>query len=194
MKSTCPWAVKPGIMKDYHDTEWGVPVFDDRKLFEFILLESAQAGLSWQTILNKRENYRAAFSNFNPEKIALYTKKDVAVLLDNSGIIRNRKKIEAAIGNASAFLETASSYGCFSDYIWQFTDGKPINNNYSRIEDVPTKTELSIKISKDMKRRGFSFFGPVICYSHMQAAGMVNDHMSYCHRYLEVSSKSYSVS
>lgn len=186
MKGTCPWATKPGIMKDYHDTEWGVPVFDDKKMFEFILLESAQAGLSWQTILNKRENYRVAFSEFNPEKIALYTKGDVAVLLNNSGIIRNKKKIKAAIGNACAFLETASIFGSFSDYIWQFTDGKPINNNYSRIEDVPAKTELSTRISKDMKSRGFTFFGPVICYSHMQAAGMMNDHMNYCHRYLEV--------
>ena len=187
MQNTCPWALEPLIMRNYHDTEWGVPVFSDRKLFEFLILESAQAGLSWLTILKKRENYRIAFSDYNAEKVASFTEKDVSILLKNAGIIRNRKKIEAAIGNAKAFIETASSFGSFSNYIWRFTEGRPICNNYSHVSEVPAKTPLSIQISKEMKARGFSFFGPVICYSHMQATGMVNDHMNYCYRYKELS-------
>ena len=186
MENTCPWAVKPGIMKDYHDREWGVPVYDDRTLFEFILLESAQAGLSWLTILKKRENYRLAFAGFDPEIVSLLSEKDVTILLENAGIIRNRRKINAAISNAKAFLEIASEYGSFSEYIWRFTYGKPIVHSYESISQVPPKTNLSARISRDMKERGFSFFGPVICYSHMQATGMVNDHLVSCRRHKEI--------
>ena len=173
-------------MKDYHDNEWGVPVFDDCKIFEFIILEGAQAGLSWLTILKKRDNYRTAFSGFLPEKVAVFTEIEVNRLLEDTGIIRNRMKIEAAISNARAFLNTASVFGSFSEYIWRFTDGRSINNSWLSPSDIPAKTDLSVKISKDMKSRGFKFFGPVICYSHMQASGMVNDHLNWCHRYKEV--------
>jgi DNA-3-methyladenine glycosylase I len=188
MEKTCPWASVTGIMKDYHDKEWGVPVFDDSKIFEFIILEGAQAGLSWLTILKKRENYRTAFSGFDPVKVAVYTPTDVNRLLENTGIIRNRMKIEAAISNAGAFLNTSSAFGSFSEYIWAFTDGIPIQNSCLSPGDIPAKTDLSVKISKDMKNRGFKFFGPVICYSHMQASGMVNDHMTWCYRYNDIQS------
>ena len=185
--NTCPWAIKPGIMKDYHDTEWGVPVHDDLKMFEFLVLESAQAGLSWLTILKKRENYREAFMGFDPGKVAKYTPDDVNRLLQNPGIIRNRMKVEAAVNNAGIFLDIAEEYGSFSRFIWQYTGGVPIVNNYKEISEVPAATDLSKKISKDLKKLGFRFFGPVICYSHMQGTGMVNDHMTYCRRHRELS-------
>lgn len=187
MINTCPWAVEPGIMKDYHDTEWGVPVFDDRKMFEFLVLESAQAGLSWLTILRKRDNYRKAFSDFDPEKVAAFNSDNVNRLLQNPGIVRNRMKVEAAVTNAGIFLDIAGRHGSFCSFIWRYTDGHPLINSYSRISDVPVKTDLSEKISKDLKKQGFRFFGPVICYSHMQATGMINDHMTYCRRHRELS-------
>lgn len=187
MSDICPWAIKPGIMKEYHDLEWGVPVHTDRKMFEFLVLESAQAGLSWLTVLKKRENYRKAFSSFDPEKVALYNADDTEILLQNKGIIRNRMKIEAAISNAGVFLDIASEYGSFCNWIWQYTEGKPIVNHFSDMRNMPAKTPLSERLSKDLKKKGFRFFGPVICYSHMQATGMINDHMTYCFRHRELS-------
>lgn len=173
-------------MKDYHDTEWGVPVHDDRKMFEFLVLESAQAGLSWLTILRKRENYRRAFAGFDPERVASFSGERVEALLHDSGIIRNRMKIEAAVNNARIFLDIAAEHGSFCRFIWGYTDGEPIVNCCSRISDVPASTPLSTRISRDLKGMGFRFFGPVICYSHMQATGMVNDHMTFCWRHREL--------
>lgn len=184
---TCPWAVEPGIMKDYHDTEWGVPIYDDAGIFEFLVLESAQAGLSWMTVLKKRENYRRAFCGFDPARVASFTPDDEERLLTNPGIIRNRMKVQAAIGNARVFLDLAEKHGSFSEFIWRYTDGVPIVNNYCRVSDVPAQTNLSKRISRDLKKLGFRFFGPVICYSHMQATGMVNDHMTFCYRHRELS-------
>ncbi len=186
MTDVCPWAREPGIMKEYHDLEWGVPVHSDRKMFEFLVLESAQAGLSWITILKKRENFRNAFSEFDPELVALYTPEQTDELMQNKGIIRNRMKIEAAISNAGVFLDIASENGTFCNWIWRYTGGTPIINSYSDVKDVPVKSPLAEQISKDLKKRGFRFFGPVICYSHMQATGMVNDHMTYCFRHREL--------
>jgi DNA-3-methyladenine glycosylase I len=179
----CPWVdlSKPDYIS-YHDGEWGVPVHDDRKLFEFLTLESAQAGLSWYTILRKRENYRVAFKNFDPEKIAKFGEKELSKLLANPGIVRNRAKISATFNNAQRFLEIQDEFGSFDAYIWQFVDGKPIVNEIRKLEDYPAKTELSDKISKDLKDRGFKFFGSTICYAHMQATGMVNDHSVGCFR------------
>lgn len=187
MTVTCPWATEPGIMKEYHDMEWGVPVFDDGKMFEFLVLESAQAGLSWMTVLKKRENYRQAFCDFDPEKIASFTPERVNSLLQNPGIIRNRMKIEAAVNNAGIFLNLAEQHGSFCNFLWRYTDGKPIMNNFSNVNDVPVKSVLSQQISRDLKKLGFRFFGPVICYSHMQATGMINDHMTFCFRHRELS-------
>ncbi len=186
MTDTCPWAENPGIMKEYHDTEWGVPVFDELKMFEFLVLESAQAGLSWMTVLKKRENYREAFCGFDPYKIASFSEDDVNGLLQNPGIIRNRMKIEAAVNNAGIFLDIASKYGSFCNFIWRYTDHRPVVNNFSSVREVPAETELSRRISKDLKKLGFRFFGAVICYSHMQATGMVNDHMTFCFRHREI--------
>lgn len=183
--SRCPWSEGNALYENYHDSEWGVPCFDDSKLFEFIVLESAQAGLSWITILRKRENYRRAFDQFNPEKIARYNRRSIERLLDNEGIVRNRKKIEATIDNARAFLRTIESEGSFSRYFWQFTDGHPITNHWQTMDQVPATTGLSDLISKDMKQRGFRFFGSTICYAHMQAMGMVNDHLTGCFRHQE---------
>lgn len=185
-EGTCPWAVQPGPMKAYHDTEWGVPVNDDRKMFEFLVLESAQAGLSWMTILKKRDNYRKAFCDFDPVKTASFSDKDVGRLLQDPGIIRNRRKIEAAVNNAGVFLDIAMKHGSFCSFIWRYTDGMPVINSFTRVEDVPAETKLSRRISTDLKNMGFRFFGPVICYSHMQATGMVNDHMVFCSRYDEI--------
>lgn len=178
----CSWATSPLMIK-YHDKEWGVPVHDERKLFEFLVLEGVQAGLSWEIVLKKRENYRKAFHNFDPVKISKYTEKDIRRLLNDSGIIRNKLKITAAINNAKRFLEAQKEFGSFDKYIWSFVNNKPIRNKFRSLKDIPTRTELSDLISKDLKKRGFSFVGSTICYAHMQATGMVNDHVVSCFRW-----------
>ena len=182
----CKWAEYNDLMRKYHDEEWGVPVHDDLLHFEFLILEGAQAGLSWSTILNKRENFRKAFDYFDYNKIAKYTEKKVEELLTNKGIIRNRLKIEATIANAKAFLGVQKEFGSFDMYIWQFVDGKTIINKFKNLEDLPPKTVVSEQISKDLKKRGFKFVGPTIMYAHMQAIGLVNDHLLDCFRYKEI--------
>jgi DNA-3-methyladenine glycosylase I len=179
----CQWVTDDPIYIKYHDEEWGVPVWDDRKLFEFILLEGAQAGLSWITILKRREGYRKAFENFNPKKIARFTDEKLQKLGENRSIIRNRLKIEAARKNARAFLKIQEEFGSFSKYQWSFVSGEPIQNRWKKHEDIPTETNLSKTISKDLKKRGFQFVGPTIIYAHMQAVGMVDDHLTTCFRY-----------
>jgi DNA-3-methyladenine glycosylase I len=179
----CVWANHNPLMIKYHDKEWGVPVHDDKRLFEFLILEGAQAGLTWQTVLNKRENYRKALSNFDPSKIARYSNKDVKRLLSNSGIIRNRLKITATIINAKKFLEVQKEFGSFDAYIWQFVGNKPIKNNFESIKEIPATTKESDTMSKDLVKRGFKFAGSTICYAFMQAVGMVNDHTINCFRY-----------
>jgi DNA-3-methyladenine glycosylase I len=173
-------------MIKYHDEEWGKPVHDDKTLFEFLILEGAQAGLNWQTVLNKRENYRKAFSGFDPAKVACYNEKDVACLLSNQGIIRNRLKIAATIQNAKEFLAIQTEFGSFDTYVWQFVGGKPIVNQIRMMEDIPVTTKESDALSRDLVKRGFKFVGSTICYSFMQAVGMVNDHQIDCFRYKEV--------
>ncbi|MHC4121452.1 MAG: DNA-3-methyladenine glycosylase I, partial [Planctomycetota bacterium] len=176
MSNRCDWPGDNKLMTEYHDTEWGVPLHDDRKLFEFLMLDNAQAGLSWQTILNKRENYRRAFDNFDPAKIARYNERKITSLLSNPGIIRNRLKVRSAVTNAQAFLETQAEFGSFDSYIWQFVDGAPIRNRWKTLEDIPATSAESDAMSKDLKKRGFKFVGSTICYAFMQSAGMVNDH------------------
>ena len=185
----CPWCLSHPVMVAYHDTEWGVPLHDDRKLYEFLVLDAAQAGLSWQTVLLKRENYRQAFDGFDAVTIARYTDKDVARLLTNPGIIRNRLKVNSAIVNARAFLQVQEEFGSFDRYIWQFVGGKPRLNQFRQLTDLPAKTAESDAMSKDLKRRGFKFVGSTICYAFMQAAGMVNDHLVGCHRHRAVQSR-----
>ena len=182
----CQWVPlnKPLYVK-YHDEEWGVPVTNDRKMFEFIVLESFQAGLSWEIILNKRENFREAFHQFDPEKVATYGEKMIEELIQDAGIVRNRQKITAAINNAQQFLKIAGVSGSFCDYFWQFTDKKPIINRWKTYENIPANTTLSDTISTDMKKHGFKFFGTTVCYAHMQAVGMVNDHTVDCFRHGE---------
>jgi DNA-3-methyladenine glycosylase I len=179
----CAWAGDKPHMIAYHDTEWGVPVHNDRKLFEFLLLEGAQAGLNWETILRKRENYRRAFSGFDARKIARYTAKDVRRLLADSGIVRNRLKVKAAIINAQKFLEVQREFGTFDAYIWQFAGGRPMQHRIRSLRDVPATTAESDAMSKDLRRRGFKFVGSTICYAFMQATGMVNDHVAGCFRH-----------
>jgi DNA-3-methyladenine glycosylase I len=169
----------------YHDTEWGVPLHDEQRLFEFLVLEGMQAGLSWSTILNKRQNFRAAFHDFEPQRVARYTARDVKRLLNNPGIIRNRLKIEAAINNARRFLEVQNEFGSFDAYIWRFVDGKPIKSAFTSLKEIPAKTPLSDAISKDLIKRGFKFVGSTIVYAHMQAMGLVNDHTTDCFRYAD---------
>lgn len=188
MKQRCPWA-KSDLYISYHDLEWGVPVHDDHLLFEFVVLEGAQAGLSWETILKKRDNYRRAFDGFDPNIVAKYGAKKKRQLLADAGIIRNRLKIESAISNAHAFLEVQALFGSFSNYQWTFVGGRPIHNVRASMKDVPAKTPESDEMSKDMKRRGFKFFGTTICYAHMQAVGMVNDHLVDCFRHAELGKK-----
>lgn len=183
MKTRCDWTGESDLMIAYHDEEWGVPVRDDTKLFEFLVLDGAQAGLSWSTILNKRENYRRAFDHFDAAKVARYGPAKVKRLLADEGIVRNRLKINAAIENARRFLEVQAEHGSFADYIWQFTDGKTRQNAWKRISDVPATSPESDQMSKDLKQRGFKFAGSTICYAFMQAAGMVNDHLVSCFRY-----------
>ena len=173
-------------MLRYHDKEWGVPVHNDRKLFELLILEGAQAGLSWQTVLNRRSNYRRAFDNFNAHKVAKYTKRDFARLLNDKGIIRNRLKIEATIENANRFLEVRKEFGSFDKFMWQFVDGKPKRNKFKHLSELPAKTKESEAMSRELRRRGFRFVGPTICYAFMQAVGMVNDHTTDCFRYHEI--------
>ena len=189
IQKRCAWPTDNPLMIEYHDTEWGVPVHDDKKLFEFLILEGAQAGLSWQTVLNKRENYRKAFSSFDPAKIARYGSEEVKCLLDNAGIIRNRLKVAAAILNAKKFLEIQKEFGSFDKYIWQFVGGKPINGRIRLLKDIPSTTKDSDGMSKDLLKRGFKFVGSTICYAFMQAVGMVNDHQINCFRYNATRSK-----
>ena len=181
----CDWCRDDKLYIRYHDEEWGQPLFDDQRLFEFLVLESAQAGLSWITILRRRENYRVAFDAFDAEKIAGYDQMKRQSLLADSGIIRNRLKIDSAINNAGKIVDMRNSGTLLSEYIWQFVDGQPVQNHFSRLSDIPASTDLSKKMSQDMKRRGFSFTGPTICYAFMQATGMVNDHLTSCFRHDE---------
>ncbi len=182
----CGWCLGDPLYEAYHDLEWGVPVKDDATLFEFLILETFQAGLSWITILRKRENFRKAFDNFDYHKIAAYQQSKIDDLLQDSGIIRNRLKIRATVSNAQAFLNVQEEFGSFSDYIWAFTDGRPIKNKFEDYRRAPAKTELSDRISKDLKKRGFKFVGSTVVYAHMQATGMVNDHEISCFRYEQV--------
>ena len=183
----CPWAKHP-LEIEYHDHEWGVPLRDDRKQFEFLLLESAQAGLSWLTILKRRENYRTAFADFDPEIVARFDQTMVENLMQDTGIIRNRKKIESAINNAQAFLNIRKEFGTFCNYVWGFVDGSPIRNAWKSLDEIPATTPLSETLSKDLKKRGFTFMGPTIVYAYMQATGMVNDHLVFCPRHEDVRS------
>ncbi|MET2983904.1 DNA-3-methyladenine glycosylase I [Aureibaculum conchae] len=185
-KRRCAWCGNDPLYMAYHDEEWGVPVYDDDELFEFLILETFQAGLSWITILRKRENFRKAFENFDYKKIAKYGEDKYESLLQDAGIIRNKLKIRATISNAQAFMEVQKEFGSFSEYIWAFTEGKPIKNNFKRLSEVPATTTLSDKISKDLKKRGFKFVGSTVMYAYMQATGMVNDHVTDCFRYNEV--------
>ena len=182
----CPWAEGSDLERDYHDTQWGVPVRDDALQFEFLVLESFQAGLSWAVVLRKRENFRRAMDGFDAEAIARYGPADAEQLMNDAGIIRNRKKIEATIANARAFLALRDESDGFAQYIWDFVDGEPIVNAWERMEDVPAVTDVATQLSKDMKRRGFSFVGPTVMYAHMQATGLVNDHLVSCFRYAEL--------
>jgi len=185
----CSWASLNELQAAYHDTEWGVPVHDDRRFFEFLILEGAQAGLAWDTILKKREGYCEAFSNFDPAKVARFNAAKVEKLLTNPNIVRNRLKVESAVLNAKAFLTVQEEFGSFDQYIWQFVDGKPIVNRWSQMSGIPPSTSHSDAISKDLKRRGFKFVGTTICYAFMQATGMVNDHLTSCFRYRELAAK-----
>ncbi len=185
METRCPWA-KGELYIAYHDTEWGVPLHDDRALFELLILEGAQAGLSWSTILNKRENYRKTFDGFDARKIARYDQRKVDRLLNDSGIVRNKLKIAAAIQNAQAFLAIQKEFGSFDAYIWHFVGGQPIQNRFSSMQEVPARTAVSDAMSKDLQARGFRFVGSTICYAFMQATGMVNDHLTDCFRHLEL--------
>ena len=189
MKIRCSWAKEDPLLIEYHDNEWGSPIHNDNLLFEFLVLEGAQAGLSWVTVLKKRENYREAFDNFDPAKIAGYNDVKVEELMDNPGIIRNRRKILSAIINAKAVLNIQEEFGSFDSYIWQFVGGKAIQNKWKRTEDLPPFTFESENMSKDLKKRGFTFVGPTICYAFMQAVGMVNDHVVDCFRHEEVKNK-----
>ena len=182
----CTWCEKDDLLRAYHDSEWGVPVLSDKKQFEFLVLESAQAGLSWLTVLRKRENYGRLYDGFDPEKVARYGEKKIQELMSESGIIRNQKKIEASINNAMRFLEIQDEFGSFSDYLWGFTGGVPVTNSWEKLSEIPASTELSVAVSRDLKKRGFRFMGPIIVYSHLQATGVVNDHLISCFRYGEI--------
>lgn len=183
MKQRCTWAGSSELMIDYHDKEWGVPVHDDRQLFELLTLEGAQAGLSWSTILNKRENYRRAFAGFDPRKVARFDGRKIAALMNDAGIVRNRLKIESTVSNARAVLAVQAEFGSFDRYLWRFVDGKPCKNRPRTHHQIPASTPLSDILSKDLKKRGFRFVGTTICYAFMQASGMVNDHLTTCFRH-----------
>lgn len=176
----CGWCEKDDLYRNYHDREWGIPVYDDQKLFEFLTLETFQAGLSWYTILKKRENFRKAFADFDYKRVSSFGEDDVRALLANPGIVRNTLKVKAAVANAQAFLKVREEFGSFSDYIWGFADGKPVVNQFKELREVPASTPLSDRISKDLKKRGFKFVGTTVVYAHMQATGMVNDHLTNC--------------
>jgi len=188
-RQRCPWAESNDGLTAYHDREWGVPVRDERRWFEFLILEGAQAGLSWDTILRKRANYRTAFAGFDPAKVARFGDKEVAALLANAGIVRNRLKIESAISNAKAFLSVQKEFGSFDRYVWQFAGGQPRENRWRSVKQVPASTPQSDALSKDLKKRGFRFVGTTICYAFMQATGLVNDHLVTCFRHREVSAR-----
>lgn len=179
-KIRCGWCEKDDLYRNYHDNEWGKPVYDDQVLFEFLILETFQAGLSWYTVLKKRENFRKAFANFDYKKVALFSEEKIQELLLDAGIIRNQLKIRAAVANAIAFMKVQEEFGTFSKYIWNFTDGKPIDNKPKTLKDISSSTPLSDEISKDLKKRGFKFVGTTVVYAHMQATGMVNDHVENC--------------
>lgn len=183
----CPWCEGDALYEQYHDKEWGVLIFDDLKLFEFLTLETFQAGLSWITILRKREHFRKAFDQFDYEKVARYGDEKINTLLNNQSIIRNKQKIKAAVNNAQRFIGIRQEHGTFSQYIWDFVGGKPLQNSFKTLEEIPAKTALSERISKDLKQNGFQFVGPTVVYAHMQATGMVNDHLVGCFRYQELS-------
>lgn len=183
MINRCPWVSTNPLMIVYHDEEWGVHLHNDQKLFEFLIMDAFQAGLSWEIIINKRGNFRRAFDNFNAKKIAQYDEQKVEDLLQDSGIIRNRLKIQATISNALAFLKVQKEFGSFDFYIWQFVNGRTINNSWQALKEIPVKTKEALTMSKNLKKRGFHFVGPTICYAFMQAAGMVNDHLVSCFRY-----------
>ncbi|UCF65656.1 MAG: DNA-3-methyladenine glycosylase I [bacterium] len=187
MKKRCDWAGRDPLYVKYHDEEWGVPVYDDQVLFEFLILEGMQAGLSWSTILKKRRNFRQAFDEFDPRKIAQYDRNKSNKLLQNPGIIRNRLKIEAAVQNARSYLTVEQEFGSFSQYIWQFVNHKPLINSWISLKEIPAKTAISDDMSKDLKKKGFKFVGSTICYAFMQAVGMVNDHVVDCFRYRDLS-------
>mgnify|MGYP006285859497 CR=1 FL=1 len=183
----CSWCGEDPLYIKYHDEEWGVPVHDDKLHFEFLTLESAQAGLSWITILKKRENYREAFAGFDPQEVASFDEDKIAELLQDPGIVRNRLKVRAAVRNAGVFLDIQTEFGSFEDYVWRFVNGAPVQNSWPGMEDVPTETEHARALSKDLKSRGMSFVGPTIIYAHMQATGLVNDHITSCFRWTELS-------
>jgi len=185
-KHRCEWAGNDALYQQYHDTEWGVPLHDDQRLFEFLILEGAQAGLSWITILRKRENYRAAFDGFDANRVAAYDANKIESLLQDPGIVRNRLKVEAAVNNARKFLEVQDQFGSFDAFIWQFVDGKTKQNKWRTLAEIPASTTASDAMSKELKRRGFKFVGSTICYAHMQATGMVNDHTTQCFRHKEL--------
>ena len=182
----CDWCLGNELYMAYHDTEWGVPVHDDRRHFEFLILEGAQAGLSWLTVLRKRESYRKAYDGFDPARVARYNDRKVASLLADPGIVRNRKKVESSITNAQAFLTVRKEFGTFDRYLWGFVDGKPVRNRWKSISEIPTTSELAVRLSADLKKRGFRFVGPTIIYSHLQAVGVINDHLEGCFRHKQV--------
>ena len=186
MLKRCEWCAGDPLYEKYHDKEWGVPIVNDRKLFEMLILEGAQAGLSWITILKKRNHYRKVFDKFNPEIIARYNKRKVSTLLNDPGIIRNRLKVEGTVKNARAYLKLKELEGTFSSFLWQFVDGRPVINKWKSLKNIPTATKQSEAMSKELKKRGFTFVGPTICYAFMQSAGMVNDHTTDCFRYSEL--------
>lgn len=182
----CPWPGVDPLYRKYHDEEWGVPLHDDLKLFEFLVLEGMQAGLSWSTVLRKRENFRRLFAGFDPERVALFDSQRIELLLQDPSIIRNRRKVEGAVTNARAFLKVSEEFGSFDEYIWRFVEGRPLINRWESLSQLPTTSPESILLSKDLVARGFKFVGPTICYAHMQATGMVNDHLVSCYRYREL--------
>ncbi len=187
--SRCPWASKHPLLTLYHDQEWGVPLHDDNKLFELLVLEGAQAGLSWLSVLKKRDSYRQAFQGFDPAKVANFGPKNIARLMDNPGLIRNRRKLESTVANAGAFLKIQKEHGSFNKFIWQFVDGKPLQNAWQSMEQIPAQSDHSQAMSKELKQQGFKFVGPTICYAFMQAAGMINDHLTSCFRYPRLHAK-----
>lgn len=192
MCERCGWSTSNELMMQYHDKEWGVPLHDEQKLFEFFVLEGFQAGLSWQIVLNKRENFRRAFDCFDPKKVASYSEDKIQALIQDKSIIRNQQKIRACVNNAQRFLDIQAEFGSFDHYIWSFVDHKPIVNRFFSMEEIPAKTELSDRISKELKQRGFKFVGSTVIYAHMQATGMVNDHLVSCFRYQQINEEMHS--